>query len=166
MTSISHRSLRPSRRRACVSAPPVTATAWSRNSLWGVKSLSLNRNRTLKAFPSCVAGGSSKLAVRALPLPTARPPLPSAPSVKIQGRACLIARILSLVILNSISMANGSSGAGVVQHREVVMDHSEVIAQLIQLIVAHEKLPPQHLVGDRNNGVCTVRVQQDFLRHR
>ena len=32
--------------------------------------------------------------------------------LKTQGRACLIARMSSLVILNSISMANGSSGAG------------------------------------------------------
>ena len=31
---------------------------------------------------------------------------------KTQGRACLIARMLALVILNSISMANGSSAAG------------------------------------------------------
>ncbi len=31
---------------------------------------------------------------------------------KTQGRACLIARILSLVILNSISIAKGSSGPG------------------------------------------------------
>ena len=31
---------------------------------------------------------------------------------KTQGRACLIARMLSLVILNSISMANGSPAAG------------------------------------------------------
>ena len=36
---------------------------------------------------------------------------PSAPS-NTQGRACLIARTSSLVILNSISMANGSSAAG------------------------------------------------------
>ena len=35
-----------------------------------------------------------------------------AAALKTQGRACLIARTLSLVILNSISMANGSSGAG------------------------------------------------------
>ena len=32
--------------------------------------------------------------------------------LKIQGRACLMARMLSLVILNSISMANGSPAAG------------------------------------------------------
>ena len=33
-------------------------------------------------------------------------------ALKTQGRACLIARMLSLVILNSISMANGSPAAG------------------------------------------------------
>ena len=33
-------------------------------------------------------------------------------SLKTQGRACLIARMFSLVILNSISMANGSPGPG------------------------------------------------------
>ena len=32
--------------------------------------------------------------------------------LKTQGRACLMARISSLVILNSISMANGSPVAG------------------------------------------------------
>ena len=31
---------------------------------------------------------------------------------KTQGRACLMARMLSLVILNSISMAKRSPGAG------------------------------------------------------
>ena len=39
-------------------------------------------------------------------------------------------------------------------------------AQLIQLVVAHQELPRRRLVGGGKNGVCTVRVQHDFLRHR
>ena len=66
---------------------------------------------------------------------------------KTQGRACLIARTFSLVILNSISMANGSSGAGLYSTFEPLMDHSEVIAQLYQLRVTHQEFPRLHQIG-------------------
>ena len=38
-------------------------------------------------------------------------------------------------------------GRGVVQHREPLMDHSEVIAQLYQLRVTHQEFPRLHQIG-------------------
>ena len=59
-----HRSSRPSTGAASVTAPPVTASAWSRRSAALAVMPALNAIRKLNGLsPSCEAGTSSKLAV-------------------------------------------------------------------------------------------------------
>ena len=50
-----------------------------------------------------------------------------------------------------------------VKLRELLVDRGEVPAELGQLVVGHEQMRRGNLVGERNNGVFAVGVQQDFL---
>ena len=64
-TVSSHRSLRPSTRRASLTVPPVTASAWSLMLRREILTSSLNAIRKVNAFdPSWLAGMSSNAAVR------------------------------------------------------------------------------------------------------
>ena len=66
--TISRRSSRPSTRRALRTSPFVTARLWSRSTLKLTVTASLNRIRNENVpEPACLAGRSTKLAVRGGP---------------------------------------------------------------------------------------------------
>ena len=48
----------------------------------------------------------------------------------------------------------------------MIVDRGEVPAQLIQLRVTHQECSRLHQVGGPKNGIYTVLIQQEFLRHR
>ena len=75
-------------------------------------------------------------------------------SPNTQGRACLIARTSSLVILNSISMANGSPGPGLYSASKWSWMVVRCCAQLHELGVAHQQSSRLHQVRSGRRGSC------------
>ena len=70
------------------------------------------------------------------------------------------------MILNSISMANGSPAARTVQRLEVVVDGGEMLRELRDLRVAHEQFIGDYLIGGGQHDVAAVGNQQECLGHR
>ena len=87
--------------------------------------------------------------------------------LKTQGRACLMDRMLSLVNLELDLHGERFFGVRVVQTLEPFMDYSEINAQLVHLVVAHEEPSIRYLVGGGKDAIGNfLPVQQDLLGHR